>query len=216
MPKEIEITVNKRQVVGKKVKALRRQGITPVHLFGPTVKSAALQGDTAELEKVLEEESEVALIKIKIENEKRGRHVVAREVQRNPLTGQLLHIDFYQVKMREKVKMDVPIQLVGSAPAVKISGNTLEHELNMLTVESLPTDLPAHIDVDVSELKQGGQSIRVRDLQVKDGVSILNQPELVVVKIAVPRAQKAEEMVEVVAEEQVEEAAPAEEETTQS
>ncbi len=116
--KEIELALSKREILGKKVKILRHQGTTPVHLFGPTTKSAALQGDTEILEKVLQEESKVALINLKVGSEKRARHVVVREIQRNPLTGQLLHVDFYQVKMKEKVRMEVPVVLVGEAPAV--------------------------------------------------------------------------------------------------
>ena len=89
--KEIELVLSKREILGKKVKYLRRQGMTPVHLFGPTTKSVALQGDTEVLEKVLKEESKVALISLKIDKEKRAKHVVVREIQRNPLTRQLLH-----------------------------------------------------------------------------------------------------------------------------
>ena len=192
--KEIELVLGKREVLGKKVKHLRRQGMTPVHLFGPTTKSVALQGDTEILEKVLKEESKVALISLKVDKEKRAKHVVVREIQRNPLTRQLLHIDFYQVKMKEKVKMEVPVVLVGDAPGAKISGNMLEHELHTLSVESLPSKLPASMEIDVSSLTQGGQVLRVRDIDPGDGVSILNKPEQVVVKMAVARLRKEEEL----------------------
>jgi len=210
---EIELTLSKREILGKKVKTLRHQGMTPVHLFGPTTKSAALQGDTGVLEKVLEEESKIALISLKVGTEKRARHVVVREVQRNCLTGELLHIDFYQVQMKEKIKMDVPVLLVGEAPGAKISGNMLEHELNTISVESLPAKLPANIEIDVSSLTEGGQSIRIKDLALEDGVTILNQPELVVVRIATARAYREAAVEEEVteAEEPVETAAPIEE-----
>jgi len=188
--KEIELVLNKREILGKKVKYLRRQGMTPVHLFGPKAKSVALQGETEILEQVLKEESKVALISLKIDKEKRAKHVVVREVQRYPLTRQLLHIDFYQVKMKEKVKMDVPVVLVGEAPAAKISGQMLEQELHSINVESLPSNLPANIEIDVSSLSHGGQALRIKDLALKEGISILNQPEQVIVKIATARLRK--------------------------
>jgi large subunit ribosomal protein L25 len=192
--KEIELVLSKREILGKKVRHLRRQGMTPVHLFGPTTKSVALQGDTEVLEKMLKEESKVALISLKIETEKRAKHVIIREIQRNTMTRQLLHIDFYQVKMTELVKMEVPVVLVGEAPATKITGNMLEHELNTISVESLPSQLPAGIELDISSLTQGGQALRVKDLVPVDGVSILNQPEQVIVKITVPRLRKEDQL----------------------
>ena len=191
--KEIELVLSKREILGKKVRHLRRQGMTPVHLFGPTAKSVALQGDTEVLEKVLKEESKVALISLKIETEKRAKHVIIREIQRDTMTRQLLHIDFYQVKMTEMVKMEVPVVLVGEAPATKLSGNMLEHELNTISVESLPSHLPAGIELDISSLTQGGQALRVKDLVLVDGVSILNQPEQVVVKITIPRLRREDQ-----------------------
>ena len=214
--KEIELVLSKREILGKKVKYLRRQGMTPVHLFGPTTKSVALQGDTEILEKVLKEESKVALISLKIDKEKRAKHVVVREIQRNPLTRQLLHIDFYQVKMKEKVKMEVPVVLVGEAPAAKISGNMLEHELYTLSVESLPSKLPASIEIDVSSLTHGGQVIRVKDIDPGDGVSILTQPEQVIAKIAVARLRKEEilESISTEAKAPAEVTAPVKEEST--
>ncbi len=191
--KEIELVLNKREILGKKVKYLRRQGVTPVHLFGPTTKSLALQGDTEILEKVLKDEAKVALISLKVDKEKRAKHVLVREIQRNPLNRKLLHIDFYQVKMTEKVKIEVPVVLVGKAPGAEISGNMLEHELHTISIESLPSKLPASIEIDVSSLTHGGQAIRVKDIDPGEGVSILNQPEQVVVKIAVARLRKEDQ-----------------------
>ncbi len=191
--KEIELVLSKREILGKKVRHLRRQGMTPVHLFGPTAKSVALQGDTEVLEKVLKEEGKVALISLKIEKEKRAKHVIIREIQRDTMTRQLLHIDFYQVKMTEMVKTEVPVVLVGEAPAMKITGNMLEHELNTISVESLPSKLPAGIELDISSLSQRGQALRIKDIVPGDGVSILNQPEQVIVKITVPRLRKEDQ-----------------------
>lgn len=214
--KEIELVLNKREILGKKVKHLRRQGMTPVHLFGPNTKSLALQGDTEILNKLLKEGGKVALISLKVDKEKRAKPVLVREVQRNPLTRQLLHIDFYQVKMKEKVKMEVPVVLVGKAPGAEISGNMLEHEINTISIESLPSNLPASIEIDVSSLTHGGQTIRVKDIDPGEGISILTQPEQVVVKIAVARLRKEDQQESISTEEKAtaEAAASAKEEST--
>jgi len=197
---QIELEITKREVLGKKVRFLRRQGITPVHLFGHGIESMALQGDTAKLQQVLTEAGEAKVISLKLDNEKRPRSVLVREVQVDSLKGRLLHVDFYQVKMTEEVKVEVPITLVGEAPALKLRANMLMQELDTLTVECLPAKIPASVELDISSLTEAGQMVRVKDIELEKGVTILNDPELVVVKIS-------SRPVEVVAEREVTEEA---------
>ncbi|MCK4354348.1 MAG: 50S ribosomal protein L25, partial [Dehalococcoidia bacterium] len=135
---QIELEITKREVLGQKVRFLRRQGITPVHLFGHGIESMALQCDTAKLQQVLTEAGKAKVISFRLDNEKRPRSVLVREVQVDSLRGGLLHVDFYQVKMAEEVKVEVPITLVGEAPALKLKANMLMQELDTLTVECLP------------------------------------------------------------------------------
>ena len=202
---QIELKVTNREILGKKVRFLRRQGITPVHLFGPGTKSMALQCDTATLQRVLAEAGKTGLISLKLDNEKRPRTVVVREVQRAPRTGESLHVDFYQVKMAEKVEVEIPVVLVGEAPALKSKENMLVQELNILTVECLPDKIPASVGLDLGSLTESGQTMRVKDIELDKEVTVLNDPELVVVRISVRRVEKIEEAVEeVVAEEVVE------------
>ncbi len=202
---QIELKVTNREILGKKVRFLRRQGITPVHLFGPGTKSMALQCDTATLQRVLAEAGKTGLISLKLDNEKRPRNVVVREVQREPRTGESLHVDFYQVKMAEKVEVEIPVVLVGEAPALKSKENMLVQELNILTVECLPDKIPASVGLDLGSLTESGQTMRVKDIELDKEVTVLNDPELVVVRISVRRVEKIEEAVEeVVAEEVVE------------
>ncbi|MFW6102865.1 MAG: hypothetical protein ACOC7M_01075, partial [Chloroflexota bacterium] len=99
----ISLNVTKRQVLGKKTKALRRAGITPAHVFGHGVKSQPLQGNTTEIERVLSRAGTSRLISLGIEGEKRHRSVLVREVQREPVTDLLVHVDFYQVRSKEKM-----------------------------------------------------------------------------------------------------------------
>jgi len=218
---KIELKVAKREILGKKVKHLRRQGITPVHLFGHGIESLALQCETGELERVLGQAGQTRLISLKLAKEKKPRTTVVREFDRDWRKGQLLHVDFYQVKMEEKIRLEVPVVLVGEAPALNSKTNMLEHELGTLTVECLPAKIPTGIEVDISSLAEPDQAIRVKDVTLDKDITVLNNPELVVVKISFRPVEKVEEKVEEelveVAEEAeagAEEAAEAPEEAT--
>jgi len=192
---QVELQVNKREILGKKVRFLRRQGITPMHLFGHGIDSVSLQCDTAKLQRVLAEAGKTRLISLKLDNERRPRAVVVREVQREPRTGETLHVDFYQVKMAEQVKMEVPIVLVGEAPALKLKENMLVQELNNLSIECLPAKIPASVGLDIGSLIEPEQAVRVKDIELNEGITILNDPELVVVKITSRPVEKIEEVV---------------------
>jgi len=211
---KIELDVTNREVLGKKVKHLRRQGITPVHLFGHGIESLALQCDTGELARVLAKAGHTGLIGLKLDKEKKPRTVMVREFDRDWRRGKLLHVDFYQIKMEEKIRLEVPIVLVGEAPALKFKDNMLEHELENLTVECLPAKIPASVEVDISSFTEPGQAIRVKDIALDKDVAVLNDPELVVVKISWRPVEKVEEEVveEVVEAEEAVEGAGAPEE----
>lgn len=200
---QIELQTTNREILGRKVRFLRRQGILPVHLFGHNVESLALQCDTAQFQRVLAQAGKTRLINLKLDKARSPRNVVVREIQRDPRTGELLHVDFYQVRMAEKMKVEVPIVLVGEAPALKSKENMLWHELNTLTIECLPDQIPANIEVDLSSLTEAEQAIRVKDVVLDKEVTILNAPEHLIVKISLrPR----EEVVEKVVAEEVTEA----------
>jgi large subunit ribosomal protein L25 len=192
---KIELKVANREILGKKVKHLRHQGITPVHVFGHGIESLALQCDTRELEQVLSQAGQTRLITLKLAKEKKPRTVVVREFDRDWRRGQLVHVDFYQVKMEEKIRLEVPVVLVGEAPALKSKTNMLEHELGTLTVECLPAKIPNSLEVDISSLTEPDQSIRVKDVILGEGITVLNNPDLVVAKISLRPVEKVEEKV---------------------
>jgi large subunit ribosomal protein L25 len=131
------------------------------------------------------------LVTLKLDNEKRPRTAVVREVQREPRTGELLHIDFYQVKMAEKVRIEVPIILVGESPALKFKETILVQELNTLTVECLPAKIPNTVELDLGSLTEPEQAVRVKDMKLDNEITVLNDPELVVASIS---SQPAEEI----------------------
>ena len=186
----MDLTAITREIKGKKVKTLRRHGITPVHVYGRGIEPEALQCDTLELQKILAQAGTTGIVGLKLDKSRKKRNVMVREVQKEPRSGQLLHVDFYQIRMEEKLKVDVPIILIGEAPALKMKENFLSHELDSLSVECLPDDIPSHIEVDVSILEEADQSIHVQDILLSEEVTVLNNPEQMVAKINVGHIEK--------------------------
>lgn len=216
---QIELEVTNREILGKKVRFLRRQGITPVHLFGHGIQSMTLQCNTDRLQWVLAEAGKTRLLSLKLDSEKRPRAAVVREVQAEPRTGELFHVDFYQVEMAEQVKIEVPIVVVGEAPVLKSKENTLVQELDTLTVECLPAKIPPSIEVDVSAIAEADEVVRVKDIELDEEVTVLSDPELVLVRVSSRPIEKLEEVAveeEVAPVEAAEEVPSAERESKES
>ena len=215
---KIELQAENRETLGKKVRFLRRQGVTPVHLFGHGIKSESLQCDTTLLRQVMAQAGKTNIINLKLDKGT-PRIVVVRHTQKDPQTGELLHVDFYQVRMDEKIQVEIPIILFGEPPALKLKENMIEQELHHLTVESLPDRTPPNVEIDVSSLAEKDQAIHVRDITLGEGVTILNDPEHIIVKVSRRHIETIEEVLpeeeELVEEEAAEgteaEAQPAEE-----
>ena len=202
----------KRDILGKKARFLRRQGITPAHLFGHNIKSLPLQCDTAQLERLIARVGKTRPIILEIEADKQPRNVFIREIQRDVCSGAILHVDFYQIKKTERITADVPIVLVGEAPAMKLKGRTLLHPITHLGVRCLPDKLPPQIEVDLSYLEETDLAIYVRDIPLSPDITVTTDPEQVVVKVLEAAKPEVEEVV-AEAEEQIVEA---EEETEES
>jgi large subunit ribosomal protein L25 len=208
---DLTLTAEKRELLGKRNRFLRRQGITPTHLFGHNIESQALQCDTVELGRIIAHAGATRLISLKIAGEKQPKGVFIREIQRDVISKQLLHVDFYQVKMGEKMEVEVPVVLVGEAPAMKAKGRMLAHSITSLHIECLPDKVPPQIKVDISILEEIEQAIHVKDIVLDPDITVHTDPEQLVVKVA-EAVVKVEE-VEEVAEEEAAEAeaeAPAE------
>ena len=200
----LELEVSKREVTGKKVKLLRRDGITPANLYGHGIDSMALQGDAKHLKQMLAKAGKTDLISLKIADAKTARKVLIREVQRNPLTGELFHVDFYQVRLTEKIKAEIPLVFVGEAPALKIKNTSVLHLIDTLTIEALPDHLPHNFEVDLSSLIDTDVAIHVKDIPLGEGITLFSDPEHMVVRVVEARREEIVEVVEVKAEEEVE------------
>ncbi|MBU1326542.1 50S ribosomal protein L25 [Patescibacteria group bacterium] len=179
--KKHTLQAEKRSVFGRKVKNLRRSGTIPATVYGKKIKSEALQLDGKAFQKTYEEAGETGIVELKIGETMRP--VLIHDVQKDPVSDDVLHIEFFQVDLKEKVHANVPLVLVGEAPAVSQKIGTLLAVLNEIEVEALPADLPDHIDVDVSSLSEVGQELKVSDLKPAGGVTALNDAGLTVVKV---------------------------------
>jgi len=189
-----ELTVDPRSLLGKKVKQLRRQGLVPANIYGRDLQSTAIQLPIDQLNHVLRTAGRNEIIYLRLDRQD-PRPTFIRAVQRNPVNDAILHVDFHQISLKEKVRLEVPIHLTGTAPAVSTYGGTLLHSLDFITVEGLPTDIPSHIEVDVSVLDQIDQSLHVRDLPIPAHLNVLTDPELAVAKVVPPAVERVEEVV---------------------
>jgi large subunit ribosomal protein L25 len=207
--RRLDLEVSKRDITGKKVRFLRRGGLIPANIFGHGIDSLAVQVDSRKLQHVLAKAGGTDLISLKVGDSATPTRVLIRKIQRNPMTGDPIHVDFYQVMMTEKLKAEVPLVFVGEAPALKNKTLTLLHTMTSLHIEALPDDLPHNIEIDVSGLAEADQAIHVKDIQVGKKVTVLSDLDTMVIKVSVIRKQ-VEEVAEVkAAEEEAAEAAEA-------
>lgn len=209
---EIRLEAAPRAVLGKQVRALRRQGFTPANVYGRGLNSLALQAPTPALTRLLREAGRSNIVTLAVEGEKKSRPVLIRVVQRSAITDALLHVDFYQVSLTEKMILDVPVALSGQAPAVRDHGGIMLHMLDRVSVRCLPTAIPAHLEASLSALTAIDSTLHVGDLQPPPDVEILTDPEVVIARVAAPAvleevAERAAEAVEAGGA-PVEEAAP--------
>ena len=185
---EQTLSLSQRTVTGKKVKQLRRQGILPVHMYGRGIDSMSLQGVAGDLRRLLPRIGTNIPVSVRVEGNEGENVCFVRDVQRHPVTEDLLHIDFIRVDVTQTISAEVPIALIGSAPAT-LRGGTLLQPLTSLLVEALPMDIPATVEADVSGLDDFEKSIVVRDIPIADNVTVLTDQDEFVARVIPPRVE---------------------------
>ena len=185
------LTVQKRTETGRAARKAAGKRI-PAVLYGHNVSSLKVWVDTTVFMRVFEDVGESGVIQLTVDEAKKAVPVAIRDVQRDPLSHNIIHIDFYQVKMSEEMTADVPVVFTGEAPAVKESGGTLIHSIDTLPVKCLPKDLPHEISVDISGLKTFEDRISVGDLPKLPGVTYMLEPDVAIASVAAPRVEKEE------------------------
>jgi len=181
----MDLAVQEPQKLGKSVNSLRKEGFIPAELYGHGIANVHLSLNRKDFEKTFKAAGESTVIKLKVEGGKEV-NVLVHDIQKDSVSDQIVHIDFYQVKMDEKIKTHVALEFTGEPPAVKTLGGVLNKTLSEIEVEALPGDLPRHIEVDLSGLAELNQSLYVKDLKVPAKVEIMLDPETVIATVTPP------------------------------
>ena len=184
----VSLELEPRELMGKKVKRLRREGIVPVHLYGQGVESRSLQCQAPKLIQVLSRAGGNTPITITIRGEGGSRLAFAREIQWDPRRDDLTHVDFLVAEATRPVSAQVPIILVGESSGARSSGGTVMQQLFSVDVEALPLEMPAQVEADIAVLTEAAGVIRVGDLAFAANVNLLTDPDEVVVRIEAARA----------------------------
>jgi len=183
-----QIAVEPREATGKQTRRLRAAGIVPAVVFGKKAGSVAVQLDAKVLDALYRAAGRTSLVALTIDGGA-PTSVVIKSIQRNPLTGRILHVDFFAPDLTHEMTADIPISFSGTAPGVEASGGYLLTSLDHLKVRALPSDFPHEINVDVSSLVDLDTAILVRDLAVDGKVTVLNEPDELVAKVMPPRVE---------------------------
>ncbi len=191
MAESYVIEAQSREIVGKKVSQLRRQGIVPVTVYGPKAQPVNLQVPYRPLQIALMKAGGTNLIQISVDG--KSTPVLAREVQRDILRNDIMHVDFFAVDMTAKISIDVPLHFIGESAAVNSKKGILVTGPTTLSIETLPSHLLNVIEIDISELNEVGDSIHVRDIKLDSEITILNDPEEMIARISQPAAARSEE-----------------------
>ena len=219
----LELKSKKREVFGKKLKTLRKQGLVPAVVYGGREGSVPLILELKEFKKVLKNAGETTLVKLFIDDEnfsaKGGpasgwKNVLIHDSSRDPVTDEVRHVDFYEVKMDEKIITKVPLVFIGSSPAVTDLGGVLVKAMQELQIRALPADLPHEIEVDISSLKTLEDSILVTDIKLPKNIEILENTAFSVASVVPPRTDEEIEALSGQIEEKIEDVTVETEEKT--
>lgn len=209
---QIPLKAQKRIVIGRKVKKLRKEGFIPGHVFGHKIETIHVQVEKPQFLKVFEKAGETGIVSLSVDG--KDHPVMIRNVQIHPVTDECLHVDFYQVNLSEKVTVHVPLEITGDSPAVVKKIGLLLTAVTEIEIEALPADIPENIAVDVAKLENIGDEVRVKDLLIdKSKIEVKVDEELVVASIGELVTKEMEALEAEVEAEQAEaaaEAAPAE------
>ena len=188
---KVVINAEKRDVVGKKVGSLRRQGLIPGVMYGHNEPPFPITMNAREIERVINNLTSSSIVTVKVDGE--SHQALIRERQKDYILNQIIHLDFQILSLKEKIRSKIEVKLVGVAPAVKNFNGIVLQEREFIDVEALPADLPERITVDISGLENIGDLIRVGDLDISDAVTVFDDVNDVIVSISGAMAEEAVE-----------------------
>ncbi len=185
------LELESRDLLGKKVETLRRSGLLPVHMYGPDIDSQSLQGDLKLLARLVLEVGTNIPVSITVKGSDNVNMCFVREIQRHPVTENILHVDFLRVDTSKVVRAEVPIILEGVAPACQ-RGGTLMQPVQNLVVEALPMDIPVSLQIGVTDLDDFEKSLYVSDLVVPDNIALISSLDDLIARVIPPRIEEEE------------------------
>ena len=188
----LNLSVNKREITGKKVSGLRNDGLTPIHMYGPEIESSPLQCDSKILDRVITDAGTNIPVTVNVDGGEQDNLCFIREVQYHPVTNKVLHVDFMKVQVGKSVRAQVPISVIGTSPAVRTMGGTLLQPLLTLTVEALPLEIPKMITLQAELLVDFETNFYVSDIEVDEGVNVINTASEMVASVVAPRVERLE------------------------
>lgn len=190
----MELLAQAREKTGKKAKLLRQQGIVPAILCRKGKQSISIEINYRDFLKIYDEAGETGIIQLKIsdnEKQEKAKNVLISEIARDPVSGDIIHVDFQEIRMDEKLTASVPLSFIGESLLIKGEGGTLVRNIKEVEVKALAKDLPRNIEVDISKLETFDSRIHIKDLIVADSVQILADPNETVALIVPPRKEEA-------------------------
>jgi large subunit ribosomal protein L25 len=179
---KIKLKAEKRKITGRKVKKLREKDVLPANIYGKNFKSESIKVDQKEFRNIFKKAGETSLVEIAINGDK--HLTLVKNIQKNPVTDDFIHVDFLKVSLKEKVTAMIPLELVGEAPAEKQGVGTVVQYIDEIEVEALPTDLPEKFELSIEDLKEIDQQLKISDLDVdKKKITINHEPDQILVRV---------------------------------
>lgn len=185
---KIQISVQPREITGRASNSLRKQGILPAVLYGNNFEARNIQVPLKDFQKVYTEAGESTLVYLKLGDE--SYPAIIHDVAVDPVRDSFLHVDFYKVRLDEKIHAKIPVELTGESPAIKDFGGILIKNINEIEVEGFPQDLPHDFTLDISVLKNIKDQLTIADLKVPAGIELKAKPEEIIVLIQEPISEE--------------------------
>ena len=187
---DLSIGLDKREITGKKVAKLRRTGITPIHMYGAEIDSMTLQCESVQIDRLVLQAGTNIPVTVSVSGNDDDHLCFVREIQYHPVTEKILHVDFIKVSAEQKVRVEVPVRVEGMSPAVRTMGGTLLQPLQSVTVEALPMDIPAVLQLQAELLLDFETNLYVQDIPISGDLTIINAENEMVATVVAPRIER--------------------------